>query len=814
MPTKNNNIIKYNHGEKSMKLPFVIYTDLECLLEKISTCINNPNESSTTKINKHVPSGYSIFTHCSFDESKNKLNYYRGKDCMKKFSKDLRDHASKIINYEKKKMIPLTTEEKIYHNKQKICYVCKKEFNNNDKKNYKVRDHCHYTGKFRGAAHNICNLRYKVPKEIPIVFHNDSTYDYHFIIKGLVKEFEGNFECLGENTEICITFSVPIKRKIENKDLEITYKIKFIDSYRFMSSSLSKLVDNLSKGIHNNKCLDCKCCLDYTKIKNEKLLLKCFNCNNYYKKKFNKDLIKKFKNTYSFCNNDLNKFILLLRKGVYPYEYMDSWERFNETSLPSKKGFYSNLNMEDIDDIDYRHGNNVFKGFKLENLGDYQDLYVQSDTLLLADMFENFRDMCLKKYELDPAHFLSLPGLAWQACLKKTGIELELLTDYDMLLMVQEGIRGGICHSIHRYAKANNKYMKNYNNNNNNNKESSYIQYLDAINLYGWTMSKKLPVNGFKWLDSDKISEEFIKNYNEDNNKGYILEVDVKYPKRLHKLHSDLPFLSERMEINKCKKLVCNLFNKKKYVTHINSLRQALNHGLKLKKIHRIIEFNQEVWLKPYIDMNTELRKDANNYFEKYLFKLMNNSVFAKTMENIRKHRDIKLVTTDKKRSKLVSEPNYRTTNLVLEDLSTIEMKKTKVKMNKPIYLGLSILEISKILMYEFWYDYMKPKYNNNVKLCYMDTDSFIMDLKTNDFYKDIANDVENRFDTSNYEVKMPLPMGKNKKIIGLMKDELSGKIITEFVTLRPKTYSYLTDDGKEDKKAKGTKKCVIKKDD
>ena len=314
--------------------------------------------------------------------------------------------------------------------------------------------------------------------------------------------------------------------------------------------------------------------------------------------------------------------------------------------------------------------------------------------------------------------------------------------------------------------------------------------------------------------DSDKISEEFIKNYNEDNNKGYILEVDVKYPKRLHKLHSDLPFLSERMEINKCKKLVCNLFNKKKYVTHINSLRQALNHGLKLKKIHRIIEFNQEAWLKPYIDMNTELRKDANNYFEKDLFKLTNNSVFAKTMENIRKHRDIKLVTTDKKRSKLVSEPNYHTINLVLEDLSTIEMKKTKVKMNKPIYLGLSILEISKILMYEFWYDYMKPKYNNNVKLCYMDTDSFIMDLKTNDFYKDIANDVENRFDTSNYEVKMPLPMGKNKKIIGLMKDELSGKIITEFVTLRPKTYSYLADDGKEDKKAKGTKKCVIKKDD
>ena len=236
----------------------------------------------------------------------------------------------------------------------------------------------------------------------------------------------------------------------------------------------------------------------------------------------------------------------MLRKGVYPYEYMDSWERFNETSLPSKKEFYRHLNMEDTDEIDYRHGNNVFKSFKLENLGDYHDLYVKSDTLLLADVFENFRDMCIKEYELDPAHFVSLPGLAWQAYLKKTNIELELLTDYDMLLMVEKGIRGGICHSIHRYAKANNKYTQNYN----NNEEPSYIQYLDANNLYGWAMSKKLPVNGFKWFDtsetSDKINEDFIKNYDENNDKGYILEVDVKYPKRVYELHSDLPFLSER----------------------------------------------------------------------------------------------------------------------------------------------------------------------------------------------------------------------------------------------------------------------------
>ena len=393
---------------------------------------------------------------------------------MKKLCKDLREHATKIINYEKKDTIPLTKKEEENHNK--------------------VRDHCHYTGKYRGAAHNMCNLKYKVPKEISIVFHNGSTYDYHFIIKELIKEFDGNFECLGENTEKYITFSVPIKKKIENKNIQITYKIKFIDSYRFMSMSLSKLTDNLSEGLHNDKCSNCKSCLDYIKTKNEKLIFKCFNCKQNYEKDFNKELIKRFASTYEFCNKNLNKFILLLRKGVYPYEYMDNWERFNETSLPNKESFYSNLNMENSEDIDYRHSNNVFKRFKLKNLGEYHDLYVQSDTLLLADVFENFRNTCLKVYELDPAHFLSLPGLAWQTCLKKTNVKLELLADYDMLLMVEEGIRGGICHSIQRYAKANNKYMKNHN----ENEKSSYIQYLDANNLYGWAMSQKLPVNGFK----------------------------------------------------------------------------------------------------------------------------------------------------------------------------------------------------------------------------------------------------------------------------------------------------------------------------
>ena len=280
----------------------------------------------------------------------------------------------------------------------------------------------------------------------------------------------------------------------------------------------------------------------------------------------------------------------------------------------------------------------------------------------------------------------------------------------------------------------------------------------------------------------------------------------------MQNLHCDLPFLPERMVVNNTKKLICNLQDKKDYVIHINVLKQALDHGLKLIKVHQVIEFDQEAWLKEYINFITELRKKATNDFEKDFFKLMNNAVFGKTMENVRKHRDINLVKTDKKRNKLVSEPNYHTMKLIDDNLAIIEMKKFKVKMNKPIYLGLSILDISKITMYEFWYDFIKSKYGSREKLCYMDTVSFVINIKTKDFYKDIAMDVKERFDTSNCIYDRPLPIGVNKKVVGLMKDELGGGIITEFVALRPKAYSYKTNDNIGLKKAKCTKQCVVKK--
>ena len=241
---------------------------------------------------------------------------------------------------------------------------------------------------------------------------------------------------------------------------------------------------------------------------------------------------------------------------------MDRWKRFNETELPSKDKSYSTLNLEDISDDDYAHAINVWNTFNISNLGEYHDLYVKLDTALLADIFENFRDKHIETDKLDPAYFLTTPGLSWWACLKKTGAKLELLTDENMFLTYEEGIRGGTCSKVHSYAEANNKYMKNHD----KNKKSTFLMYVDANNLYCWAMSKKLPVDGFKWVDDlSMFTQDFIKNYDEEGDVGYLLVVDIEYPKTLRMLHSDLPFLPDRMKVNKVKILVCNVTDKENY---------------------------------------------------------------------------------------------------------------------------------------------------------------------------------------------------------------------------------------------------------
>ena len=763
MPEKGT-ILRFKHHERSEKLPFIIYADTEALIKEMQNCDPNPQNSYTKKYQKHEPISFSYYIK-SFDDNvyKSKLRKYTGEDAMEKFVEWIEEDVKDIANISDVEMMKFSPNELKQFDEATKCWICNEEFDDTAdekgyKKNEKVKDHCHYTGRFRGAAHNSCNLNYKKPKFIPVVFHNLSGYDSHLFIKNLGFT-DGTIDCIPNNEEKYISFTkntvVGSYTNKEGKDKPIKHKIRFIDSFKFMSDSLESLVNNLPDDGFN--------------------------------------ILERFYNG--------EKLSLVKRKGFYPYEYMNSLERFKENKIPPKEAFYSRLTGEGISDEDYEHVKKVWKVFGMKTLQDYHDLYNVTDALLLADVFENFRNVCMENYKLDPAHYFTSPGLAWDACLKITDVELELLSDIDMLLMIEKGIRGGVSMISNRHAKANNKYMG----------ESFidtmisiYIMYLDANNLYGWAMSKPLPTHGFKWMKVDELEtwEQL----------SCILEVDLEYPENLHDLHNDYPLAPEQIMVNKVSKLIPNLGNKKKYVLHYENLKQYLKLGLKLTHIHRGIKFKESPWLEKYISLNTKLRTEAKNEFEKDFFKLMNNAVFGKTMENIRKRVDVKLVNNKKRAEKLSAKPNFKHCNIFSEDLVAIHMKKTKLDFDKPVYLGMCILDLSKTLMYDFHYNYIKKKYEDKAKLLLTDTDSLMYEIQTEDFYKDIIGDVKDRFDTSGYSFDHPsdIPSGFNKKVLGMFKDEVNGDIIDEFVGLRAKLYSYKMFEGKESKKCKGVKKQVV----
>ena len=376
-------------------------------------------------------------------------------------------------------------------------------------------------------------------------------------------------------------------------------------------------------------------------------------------------------------------------------------------------------------------------------------------------------------------------------------------------MMFEQGIRGGISHISKRYAEANNKYMEDYD----KTKPSTFIQYPDANNLYGCAMSQKLPTHGFKWINVDESSVlKFLEK--KDTNQGFIFEVDLEHPSSLWKLHNDYPLAPEKVKIDKTEKLICSFLPKKNYVLHYKNLKQYLEEGMILKKVHRGIKFKQSPWMEPYIRKNTVLRKDAKNAFEKDFFKLMNNSVFGKTIENIRKRQNVEIMDDRKKALKLSSKPNFDRVTIFDEHLVAVHMKKTEVYFNKPIYVGQAILDLSKTLMFDFHYNFIRKKYGNKAELLFTDTDSLMYLIQTDDFYYDIKKDVKKKSDTSDYRENHPsgIKTGVNKKVIGKFKDEVGGNQITHFVGLRPKLYTFKVEEKGETRKAKGVKKNVIKK--
>jgi len=447
-------------------------------------------------------------------------------------------------------------------------------------------------------------------------------------------------------------------------------------------------------------------------------------------------------------------------------------------------------------------------------MGDYHDQYLLADACLLADVFENYRKTGMKHYGLDPSHYITAPGMSWDAFLKFTGVQIDLLSDLPMLQMIEDGLRGGISMASHNYCKANNKYLEDYD----PSKASNYIMYLDANNLYGWAMCQSLPLRNFQLFKGPFAVDETLKALSQmvpEQALGWILEVDLVYPHELHDAHNDYPMAAERLKTSPKEppKLVPNLNDKSKYVCHYRLLQFYLRHGLILTAVHRIIVFDQEQFMKPYIMKNTDLRTKATDASEKDYFKLMNNSCFGKTMENPHKRKDVRLVTKENEAIKLTSKPSYQDYRQFHDSLYGIMMKKLQVKLDKPVFIGFSVLELSKLLMLEFLYDYFKVKYPA-VRVLYTDTDSFILDIPTEDIYKDLVEDValgsESWYDTCDYPKDSPLHSSVNKKVIGKMKDEMNGTIIKEYVGLRAKMYSVASQTGVI-KKAKGVGKQVVK---
>ena len=704
MPKKGQHV-NFRNYHKQIPAPFVIYADFEAIIEKVHGCLPNNEKSYTEAYQKHTDCGYGYKIVCHYnDEFSKPVQVFRGENAVYNFMEKMIEEVEWCKSIMKKhfnKPLVMTEENKLDFESANYCHICKNRYSEED---IRVRDHCHITGNYRGSAHQDCNLKLRISPtniQIPVFFHNLRGYDSHFIMQQIGEiakkhayknkkgeECQMDINCIPNNMEKYMAFM-------------LGKHLLFLDSFQFMSSSL----DNLTKNLPDDAFI--------------------FTQQEFIGEQFN----------------------LMKQKGTYPYDYMDSFQKFNDTQLPIKKDFFSILYNQHISDEQYNHAQNVWKTFNLKTMGDYHDLYLKSDTLLLADIFENFRKTCLQYYKLDPCHYFSSPGLSWDAMLKMTKIKLELISDIDMYQFVEKGLRGGVSYIANRFSEANNKYMENFD----ENQPSKYIMYLDANNLYGWAMSQYLPTGQFRWLTKEQIKKTNLANYSEEHDEGLLLEVDLDYPKELHDLHNDFPLAPEKLKVNKnmlseyCQKisekfnissgqvhkLITMLGKKEKYVLHYRNLQLYLSLGLKLKKVHRVLQFNQSPWLKKYIDFNTNKRTLSKNDFEKNFFKLMNNSVFGKTMENLRKRVDVRLVTTKEKLLKLTSKPTYVSSKIFNENLVAVHKIKETLLMNRPAFVGACILDLSKTFMYDFHYNYIKSKYGDKAKLLFTDTDSLTYEIET-----------------------------------------------------------------------------------
>lgn len=772
---KSKSFLKFEHHNKKVPVPFVIYADFEAMNQPVIDI----NKTKSTKKTKHIPISFCAKRVCTHDKYSSPLYLYRGQKCVENFFGYLETQKKKITDIilnKKAKMIWLKKDQ-IKSRKQDHCYLCQKKLKRT-KYGWGYRDHNHLSGKWLGNACNKCNFvasKHDVNMKIPVICHNMQNYDMHFLIKELHKISEKKIYIIPRNTE---------------KYLAIEFDgFIFIDSFQFLGESLEKLAF-------------------YLKEKDPSLFI---------------HLAQRFKSK--------RRLDLLMQKGVFCYDYIDSLSRFKEKQLPPVGKFYNVLIEKNITEVQYEHAKCVWQTFNCSNLGDYHDIYLKTDVLLLTDVFENFRKSCMDDYSLDPAHYLSAPQLTWDALLLSSKIKLELISDPDQFNFIEKGIRGGVSQISQRYSKANNTYLSDYD----SSKPSVHILYLDANALYSYAMCQYLPYKDFRWLEqkeADSLNPLLIED---DSDEGYILEVTLKYPKILHDIqaHKDLPLAPERSRIDynelsptakvlceqfklkstlKCEKLLTTFKDKCHYILHYQALKLYLRLGLELVKIHRVLKFKQKPWMKEYILFNIKKRREASNNFERMIYKLYNNACFGKTLENVKKHVNVKMVSNSKTFKTLTSKPTFYSFKIFHKKLVGVQMKKPVIKLAKPIYVGMSILDISKTKIFKFHYLYISEKYGDRAKLLFTDTDSLCYEIKTEDVYRDLLED-KDYFDFSNYPQSHFLYSDQNKAHVGYFKDESAGNSICEFVGLKSKMYSIEYDEEELNiKKVKGIKKSTIEK--
>ena len=781
MPSHQEKFYKFDSYEKQAKAPYICFADFEAKMKfptdaENGTVYNCDNcarggpmrhcSHSERVIAEQIPMTFTFLCFTSEGKLIFKRTFSSDEGVMNEFFRTLDVLEEKLKGeLNPHKTLKMSSRQRKAIDRANVCWICKSEFmfGDNNHEYSKVVDHCHatppkfntetkcYESKILGAAHKKCNRERHNPKSIPIYIHNLMSYDSNFLLNHMdqngkyMRKYARKLKGLAKNT---------------NKFRTITIgQWKFLDSYQMLSGSLSDLVNQYT---HDKKVL---------------FLLR-----------------QVFKNITN------QQQALLLKKAAFPYEWVQSVKQLEDTKcFPSYEHFFSRLSNSIIDREHYNDGLNVFTELKCENMLKYTELYCELDTVLLAEVVFEFRTQIFDKFNLSIEHYISLPQLAFDSCLKYIDRPLERILDKTMLTMFEQNIRGGVSFVNNRYTKIDPK-------------KNESIMYIDANNLYGFAQKMCLPISHFQWVPKKLFSSIDWMKQTADQKTGYVAEVDLDFPPELHDIMDDLPLAPEHVEVDydklsqysktvkenlqglrrakssKSKKLITSVESKTRYVVHYLNLQFYLQLGAKITKIHSVVKFKQEDFLKPFIDFCSAQRAAAKTKFEQNLWKLILNSLYGKFIQNVRLYLKTKFVDSSDHLGRLLRNPLFMDISQLSQNVCVVWQRNQIIKLDKFYSIGFSILELSKLYMYKIWYNVIKPNFGSNAELILTDTDSFVIKFKNNSKHE-VLTKLKPIMDTSNFPPATHFWSIANQRIPGFFKDEYPTGIITEAVAVRSKCY-------------------------